>query len=448
MQKGAATREARTLLKLAAPVILSQFLMNSLALISTAVTGRLGTAELAAVAYANATYYLGFMLLVGVMLAVSPRIAAAHGAHNPAGVARSLMGGLALAALLSSVFLPLAFFASHLIELHAPGSAHPTLAAPYLRIYALGMPATLGAMALRGALEGTGHPRRVTAVMLGGALFLLLLSPAFAFGWGPLPALGVQGVAWAMTAVYWLVFLALAFITRRYTPFVINDMGELRAEVMRLLKLGWPIGLTMGAEGGLFTLSSLLMARFGQEALAAHSLALQVITAVFMVPLGLSTAAGIRVAQQYGAGNLPGARRSGLLGGAMAIGIMLLVSVVYVTVPRFVLSAFVDVNAAENAVLVANATAFLLIATLFQMFDGLQVTANSVLRGLQDTRVPMLISLASYWLVGLGSGYLLAFVLHVGPRGLWYGLTASLICAAVLLSTRFLGLTAQARRWT
>lgn len=435
---GALGLEARRLVSLAAPVILSQFLMNALALISTAVVGRLGTPELAAVAYANAAYYLGFMVLVGVMLSVAPRIAAAHGADDPAGVARSLMGGLGLAALLSALFLPLALVAAHFIQQLAPMGVRGDLAAGYLRLYALGMPATLGAMALRGALEGTGQPRVVTLVMLGTVLGLLALSPALAFGWGPLPALGLAGVAGAMALMYWFSFLVLLAFARRRVPFVVNDWSEWRTEVIRLLKLGWPIGLTLGAEGGLFTVSALLMARFGPEALAAHNVALQVITAVFMVPLGLSTAAGIRVAQQYGAGDLRGARRAGLLGGAIAIGIMLGVSVAYILIPRVVIGVFVNVRDPANAALIANAASFLLIATLFQAFDGVQVTANAALRGLQDTRIPMLISLAAYWLVGLGSGYLLAFALGVGPRGLWFGLTAGLVFSGVALTLRFL----------
>ncbi|GAA5436656.1 MATE family efflux transporter (plasmid) [Deinococcus aquaticus] len=430
--------ETGTLLRLAAPVIVSQFSVNALSLISTAVIGRIGPAELAAVAYGNAAYYLGFIVLLGIMLSVAPRVAAAHGAGDPAGVARAARAGLLLAALLSAAFLPLAFLAAHLLQTHAPEGLRGDLAGLYLRLYALGMPATLAFSALRGALEGTGQPRPVTAIALGGALLAAVLSPALTFGWGPLPALGLPGAALTSVLVYWLSAALLAAVVRTRLPTTPTEPGAVRAELRVLARLGWPIGLTLGAEGGLFTVTSLLMARFGPDALAAHNVALQVITAVFMVPLGLATATGIRVAHHHGAGNPLAARRVGLLGGGIAVLIMLLVSLSYVFTPRAVIGVFVNVQDPANARLIAQAAAFLLIATLFQAFDGLQVSMAASLRGLQDTRVPMLISLGAYWIVGLGSGVLLAFGLGLGPRGLWFGLCVGLMCTAALLLARFL----------
>lgn len=430
--------ETGQLLRLAAPVIVSQFSVNALSLVSTAVIGRLGQAELAAVAYGNATYYLGFIVLLGVMFSVAPRVAAAHGAGDPGGVARAARAGLWLAALLSAAFLPLAFIAAALIEAHAPGGVRGDLASDYLRLYALGMPATLAFSALRGALEGTGQPRTVTAVALGSVALAALLSPALSFGWGPFPTLGLHGAAITTVIAYWASALLLARIARSRLPRVPVPPAAVRAELRALARLGWPIGLTLGAEGGLFTVTSLLMARFGPQALAAHNVALQVITAVFMVPLGLATATGIRVAQHQGAGGLHLARRAGLLGMGLAVAIMLIVSAAYVLTPRAVIGAFVNVRDPANSDLIRTAAAFLLIATLFQAFDGLQVTANAALRGLQDTRWPMLISLVAYWLVGLGSGALLAFTAGTGPRGLWFGLSAGLLFASVTLLARFL----------
>ncbi|GGL00115.1 MATE family efflux transporter [Deinococcus radiotolerans] len=430
--------ETRHLLRLAAPVIVSQFSLNALALISTAVIGRLGETQLAAVAYASATYYLGFIVLVGVMLSVGPRVAAAHGAADPRGVARTTRAGLLLAALLAALFLPLAYLAAQLIGPHAPGGIRGDLAATYLRLYALGMPATLIFSALRGALEGTGQPRPVTAVALSAVALAAALSPALAFGWGPLPTLGVAGAALATVSASWFSAGALAWVARRRLPRQPVPRAEVLNELRALLRLGWPIGLTLGAEGGLFTVTSLLMARFGPQALAAHNVALQVITAVFMVPLGLATATGIRVAQHAGAGDLRRSRQAGLLGMALAVLIMLTVSLTYIFSPNAVIGVFLNVNDPANTAVVRGAASLLLIATLFQAFDGLQVTANSALRGLQDTRWPLLISLAAYWLIGLGSGSLLAFGLHLGPRGLWFGLTAGLCFAGATLLARFL----------
>jgi MATE family multidrug resistance protein len=437
-QTGPLGREVRALLTLAAPVIGSQFATNALALLGTAVVGRLGAGQLAAAAYASASYYLGFMVLLGVMLSVAPRVAAAAGAGDPVGIARAFRGGLWLAGLLSAAFLPIAFVAAWGLEQLAPAGLRGDLAGDYLRLYALGMPATLAFAALRGGLEGTGHARTVTLVAVAGVALVAVLSPALAFGWGPLPALQLRGAALGSALTSWVLALTLLPLALRRLPRPALPAGAVRSEVGALARLGWPIGLTLGAEGGLFSVTALLMARFGPDALAAHNVALQVITAVFMLPLGLATATGIRVAQAHGAGQLAAARRSGLVGAGVAIALMAGFSLVYIFAPHLLIGLFVNLRDPANAPLIASASAFLLIATLFQMFDGLQVTANAALRGLQDTRIPLLISLAAYWVVGLGFGSLLAFGLGVGPRGLWFGLTAGLIFAAVALLTRFL----------
>lgn len=431
-------QESLALLRLAGPVIVSQFSLNALALITTAVIGRMGEVPLAAVAYGNATYYLGFIVLLGLLLAVGPRVAAAHGAHDPARVALTTRAGLLLAALLSAAFLPLAHLAAHWIATAAPAGIRGDLAADYLRLYALGMPATLIFSVLRGALEGTGQPRPVTATALFAVLVAALLSPALGFGWGPLPPLGLRGAALATVTASWLGAAALSWSAHQRLPRHPTTRADLRLELRALLRLGWPIGLTLGAEGGLFTVTSLLMAHFGAQALAAHNVALQIITVVFMLPLGLATATSIRVAQHAGAGRQAHARRAGLLGMALAVLIMLLVSLTYVLAPETVIGVFLNTTDPANATLVRGAASLLLIATLFQAFDGLQVTANSALRGLQDTRWPLVICLTAYWVVGLGSGALLAFSARLGPRGLWFGLSAGLCFAGLLLLARFL----------
>ncbi|MEF2277183.1 MATE family efflux transporter [Deinococcus sp. YIM 134068] len=435
--------ELTALTRLAGPVVVSQFASNALALVSTAVIGRLGAAELAAAAYANATYYLVFMVLVGVMLSVGPRAAQAHGAGDAAGVGRALRGGLWLALGLAALALPLMWGVAALLPGRAPGDIRADLAATYLRIYALGMLPMLVFTALRGTLEGTGRPRVVTGVALAGVTLVGLLSPALAFGWGPLPALGLAGAATASAVAAWGMALTLLPVALRR---VARFSGSVREEVKALLRLGWPIGLTLGAEGGMFTVTALLMARFGAEALAAHNLALQVITALFMVPLGLATATGIRVAHAAGAGDRAGTRRVGLLGLGLTAAVMVLFALLNLLAPRPVLGIFVNVGEPGNAALLGTATLLLTIAALFQLVDGVQVTANAALRGLQDTRWPLLISLTSYWVVGLGVGSLLAFGMGLGPRGLWFGLTAGLTTAAALLLARFLRRTGGGKR--
>ncbi|WP_135228872.1 MATE family efflux transporter [Deinococcus fonticola] len=433
------TTELLSLLRLAGPVILSQFASNALALIATAVIGRLGAAELAAAAYANAAYYLVFMMLVGVMLSVAPRVSQAHGAGDTAGVTRALHAGLRLALLLSAVMLPVVWGVAALLPHLAPADIRSDLAATYLRVYSLGMLPTLAFMALRGTLEGTGKPRPVTLTAFLGLACAGLVSPALTFGWGPLPALGVAGAAGASVSAAWLMAAVL-------WPSALKRAGRavppgLSTELRALFRLGWPIGLTLGAEGGMFTVTTLLMARFGPETLAAHNITLQAINAMFMIPLGLASATSVRVGHNAGARDHAGARRAGLIGLALAVTVMLSFATLELLAPQSILGVFVNVHDPRNAALITTATGFLTIAAFFQTVDGLQVTANGALRGLHDTRLPLIVSLVAYWLLGLGSGSLLAFGLGLGSRGLWFGLTAGLTFAAAALVWRFFRLT-------
>ena len=445
--------ELRALLRLAGPVVLSQFAANALALIATAVIGRLGERDLAAAAYANASYYLIYILAVGVMLSVAPRVAQAFGAGDGPGVGRALRGGLLLAALLTAVTLPVMWGLSFVLPRLAPAGVDTELVATYLRVYSLGMLPNLVFIALRGTLEGTGRPQAVTVIALAGVAWAALAAPALAFGWGPLPRLGLAGAAGASASAAWLLAALLwGPAHRRAGARAAGDRAEagqvaalswpqLRHEVRALFRLGWPIGLTLGAEGGMFSVTTLLMARFGPEVLAAHNVTMQAITALFMVPLGIASATGVRVGQEAGAGRLPHARRAGLVGLGLSSAVMLGFAAFELLAPRTVFGVFVNVHDPANAGLLATATGFLGIAALFQLMDGLQVTANGALRGLQDTRFPLVVSLLSYWVVGLGLGSWLAFGLHLGARGLWFGLTAGLTCAALGLVGRFLKLS-------
>jgi MATE family multidrug resistance protein len=424
---------------LAVPVVVSQFASNGMTLIGTAVMGRLGTTELATIAYVNALFNLGLMVLVGVMLSVPARVAAAHGAQDPQDVRVTARAGALLGASLALGFGTLLWLGAPLVAQRSPAGLDAGLIQETLRTLALVLPASMGFMTCRGILEATGQPRTVTAALLLGVAASAGLAPALAFGWGPLPTLGFRGPVLSTVLTLWLVFLTLLrFAWPALRPGAALPAGAVRREYRQLLHVGVPIGLTLGAEVGLFGVTSLLMAQFGTETLAAHNVALQIITAAFMVPLGLSTAVGIRVAHLSGRKQPAQARRAGLIGMQLAVGFMLTVSLLYLLAPRAVIGLFVDAHAPANAALVATATGYLLIAALFQAFDGLQVTANAALRGLQDTRVPMLISLASYWLVGLGLGALLAFPLGLGGQGLWFGLTAGLLTSSALLTWRFL----------
>ncbi|MFC6592825.1 MATE family efflux transporter [Deinococcus lacus] len=348
--KSSAAQEILSVVRLAAPVIVSQFAANAIGLVSTAVIGRLGSAELAAAAYGNAIYYLFFVMLQGVMLSVSPRVAQAHGAGDGAAVRRVLWGGLWLAVLLALAAFPVMQALAAALPHVAPPDLDRAAAAQYVQLYALGMLPVLLFTAMRGALEGTGQPGVVTRTAVTGVVLVAVLSPALAFGWGPLPRLGLPGAALSSACAQWAMFAALLVQVLRRWPDPAGQAKPDWAEVKANFRLGWPIGLTLGAEAGMFSLTSLQMARFGPDALAAHNVAFQIITALFMVPLGLATATSIRVAQAAGASSSrAGARRAGLLGIGLGALVMLLFAAVEWLAPQVPVGVFVNLADPRSA---------------------------------------------------------------------------------------------------
>jgi len=198
-------------------------------------------------------------------------------------------------------------------------------------------------------------------------------------------------------------------------------------------------------ETGLFAVSALLMGRIGAAELAGHQVAIQTASFTFMIPLALGVATTARVGHAVGRGDPLGTRAAGLVGILASVSVMSLTALLFWLAPRSVVALYLDVADPLNAAVVGHAVAFLGVAAAFQLFDGLQVSALGALRGLKDTRAPMLITLVSYWFVGLGSGVGLAFGLGFGGVGLWWGLVLGLAVASVALAARFLVLLRRVR---
>jgi MATE family multidrug resistance protein len=208
------------------------------------------------------------------------------------------------------------------------------------------------------------------------------------------------------------------------------------SQIRRLLKLGSPIGACLFMEGSMFATVSLLMGRVGADVVAGHQVALNVAGVTFMVPLGLSMAITVRVGQAVGRGAIGDARRSGLVGAGLAVCFMSLTALVMATSPHLIAAIYTN-----NAQVREMAVKLLIMAAIFQIFDGAQVSGAAALRGLKDTTVPMCITLLAYWGLGLPLGVIMGLVLGGGPQALWIGLIAGLVVAAVLLNTRFALLT-------
>ncbi len=428
------------LLRLAAPLVLAQLAQNGLSFVDTLMVGRLGAGALAAMALGGSFYFTTGVITSSVLYAVGPVVAQAIGAGRRAEAGHAASRALWLAVALSIPGLVIFNAIGPVLVRFGLEPETARLAAGYLRAISFGFPFYLGFAALRGFLEGHGDARPIMYIAFFGVALNVVLCEVLIFGHLGFPALGVIGTGYATATVYTVMFaLVAALVVWRYPrQRVFAGMADVRPRMLgELVRLGWPIAFTTGMEVGLFSLSSLIIARFGDSVLAAHQVAMQSASMTFMVPLGVAIATGVIVGQAAGAGDMAKVRRTGFMGIGVAVGFMLCSATFFLVAPRFVIGLYTDVDAPGNAAMAAAAIGFLSIAALFQLFDGVQVTAIGALRGLKDTRMPMLLTLVSYWVVGMPLGLLLAFRLGVGAKGLWYGMVAGLVASAVLMSTRF-----------
>lgn len=410
--------------------------------VDTVMMGRLGGEVIAAGGLGAMTFNFLMLASASVVSAVSPLTAAAVGAAQPQRIRDILWQGMLLAIALSGVCLVL--LGSTSLWLPQLGLDPPAIALTqeYLRVTMWAIPPMLLFTALRSMVAATGQPRIVMGVVLLGTGLNVAGNYSLALGkWG-LPALGLTGIALASLIAGWMMFLVLgAYVlwhpTYRHLRLVARQPRVRLAGLRDLLRIGLPIGGLAVAEGGSFTATSYLMAAFGTVTLAAHQIALQTAALTFMVPMGISMAATIRVGQLGGQQRWATARRAGqvaiALGGAFMAGMALL----FWLAPTAIVSLYIDVTDPANQAVVRMAKLLLGVAAVFQVVDGIQVTAVGALRGLQDTRVPCLVGVFAYWVIGLGTGSLLAWGVGLGGTGLWWGLAIGLAVAAIALSWRF-----------
>lgn len=410
--------------------------------IDTVMVGRLGADELAAVALGNAVFFTLLIISTGVIQAVGPMVSQATGASDREPVERSVRQGLWLGVLLSLPACALLWTAeTWLLWAHQePTTVART--ARYLRVIVWGFLPACWFMALRSFVEGLARPLPVTIIALLGVALNIGANYVLMYGALGVPALGIVGTGLASTIVFWTVFGLLSALVAWADPFCnYRVFSRLRVPdptyLRELLRIGGPMGVSRGVEAGMFMITALMVGTLGAQALAAHQVALQCAAFTFMVPVGVAIAGAVRVGQAAGRDDASAARTAGLASILLATGFMAIAAILFWTLPRPIVSLYLDVSAARNATVVETAVALLGIAAVFQVADGIQVAASGALQGVKDTRVPMLIALSTYWGVGLSTGYVLGLQWEWGAAGLWWGLVVGLSTAAVVLSLRF-----------
>ncbi len=431
--------EARANLRLGLPLVVAQLLFVSMGTVDTIVAGRLGAAPLAAVAVGTNLWFMIFVLFMGLFMAVSPIVAQRLGAGRPAAESgRFLRGALTLAALMGLVWMLVLLAVTdpvlNVLQLEPPTRAY---AESYLRAIAPGAVPFALFFALRNAADGAGQTRATLWAGLAGFIVNAVLAYGLANGaWG-LPALGPQGCGIATAIAGVVMVLAFALMYRwhpqlRGLELYRRDGWHPGAASAEVLRLGAPIALILTAEAWLFLIGALLMARFGTAAMAAHQIAINFASITFMVPLSIGMATTVRVGHAAGAGDAAAVRLRGIAGIGLGACFALVSASVMALLPAPIVAGYTD-----DPGVAALATGFLYYAAVFQFADCVQATANGALRGIKDTRLPMLITVAAYWLVGLPLAVALAFETPLGPGGIWLGFIAGLACAAAGLSARF-----------
>jgi MATE family multidrug resistance protein len=436
----ALSRHAAETLKLGVPLIGGNLAQVSVQITDTVMLGWYDVDALAAVALGG-TYMFTLMIMgAGIAFAVMPLVAAEESAGDRTQVRRITRMGLWLSAIYSACAMPLLIWGGSILAVFGQPPVVAMGAGEWLAIAGWGLFPGLGMFVLRSHLAALGRTHVVLWALVLAAIVNAIGDYVLIFGKFGAPELGIRGAAIASLATMTTSCLALAIYAARALPehelfvrFWRPDWPVFR----RVFRLGWPIGLTNVAEVGLFAATAFMMGLIGTVQLAAHGIALQIASATFLVHVGLSSAATIRVGGAWGRRDEQGLRRAALAATWLSAVFVLMTIALFLSVPRTLVGLFLDpYDPAAPAVLETGAW-LLALAALFQAADAGQVMALGYLRGIQDTRVPMVLAAVSYWAVGMPMSYTLAFPLGMGPTGVWLGLVAGLTLAAIFLMLRF-----------
>ncbi len=418
---------------LAVPVVFSELGWMAMGVVDTIMVGRLGAEAIGTVALGSAFFYSFALFALGLLLGLDTMIAQAYGAGDLKACHRALRQGLYLA-LFATPFVMLICWAEPFFLVSwgiAPGVAKGV--GPFLNALSWGTLPLLLYAALRRYLQATGHVKAVTFALVTANLVNVAGNWAFIYGKLGFRAMGTEGAGWstALARIYMALLLAFFvwYFDRKKSAGLFHEFPRFEWPLLkRLIRLGFPAASQIAMEVGAFGAATVLAGRLPAASLAAHQIALNCASVTYMVPLGISSAAAVRVGHAVGRGEYDVARRAGWIAVSLGVAFMFCAAVLFIAAPRLVLRAY-----SPDPRVIEAGVGLLALAALFQMFDAIQVVTTGALRGLGDTRTAMLANFAGYWIFGLPLGYVLCFVAHWGLLGLWWGLSLALIGIAIVL---------------
>jgi MATE family multidrug resistance protein len=439
-------QHARAVLGLGLPLVGSHLAQFAITLTDAAMLGWYNVESLAAGVLGGEMFFVFFIMGSGFAWAVMPMVAAAQGAGEGAQVRRVTRMGLWASVLFGCLALPILLFTNDILRALGQTEEVARLAGAYNLINGWAIWPALLVMVLKSYLAALERTRIVLWITVLAAGVNALVNYMLIFGNFGAPEMGIRGAAVASVTVHLVSLVALVIYAIRATPEHALFQRLWRPDgdaLARVFRLGWPIGITNLAEVGLFAASSVMMGWLGTLPLAAHGIALQAASVAFMMHLGLSNAATVRAGHAHGRGDMQGLRAGASVVIALSILVALVTVVVFIVLPEPIISAFMRPDEPDRAAVLALGTGLLAAAALFQLVDAGQVIALGLLRGVQDTRVPMVIAAVTYWGIGIPSSYLLGFTFEMGGVGVWLGLAAGLALAAFFMMARFWGWSAR-----
>jgi MATE family multidrug resistance protein len=426
--------DLRDMAQVVAPVVLINVGIQAMGVVDTLMVGRLGGAAIAAVALGNFYFFNVSVFGIGLLFAIDPVVAQAVGAGDRLGITRGVQRGLVLALGVSLVVMAALLPGEWLLTVLEQPPEVIGETAVYARRRVLGVIPFFLFAVLRQTLQAMGPVRPIIVAALVANLVNAAANWLLIFGNLGAPALGVEGAGYATTIATWVMALVLAWLAwslvgTHIVPWHPETMA--RAPMLRMLRIGIPIGVQWFFESFAFGLTALFMGWMGTASLAGHEIALNMAALTFMVPLGVSGAAAAVVGRAIGRGDRSTAQRDAVAAIVCGVGFMCISALVFIGAPEWLTSLYTNEPAT-----VAVAVSLIPLAGWFQVFDGLQAVTSGVLRGTGDTRIPAMLHLIAFWGVGIPLGYYLGFHTPWREQGLWMGLVAGLAAAALLQSAR------------
>ena len=430
--------EMKSIAVLVLPLMAAFLAQKGMQFIDTIMMGWIGPEALAAGALGTSVFITVLVFCMGTLSSVGVFIVRAKGANHNHDIQTNLQHGLFLALMISVPCMLAVWFAPNVLLMIGEDPLVIQNVTYLLHGLVWGLPGFLLFLVMREFIAAFSFTRVVMCVALGSIPLTFFANYVLIYGLYGFPKSGISGIGYAGALIMWFMFLCLWAYSKRHTvlkPYVsLKTLGLNWERCRDILQVGIPSGVLLILESSMFLYAAVAMGHFGVNALASHQIAMQLTSITYSIPFALSMATALKVGYAMGARDIHQARRMAVIGLVFGVVITAIIAIFFIGTSSQLAGLFLSSNEPGN--IEKLATSFLIIAALFQCFDGIQSVANGALRGLKDTVIPMVLSLGCYWILGIGSAYYFAYYTNLGAMGIWYGITLGIFSISIILTIR------------